>query len=262
VARRFSAFASGKTGRFMLSVLPTVIIFAVVEWLLITDRASFADPLSIIGTLAIPLLGGIFPMLLLAAARRRGDRVPASWLRVLPGPVAIAFVGAVFLAGLLVQGFVVWQEPAEWIATALVAILILGVAWTAARRGAFRPQATIEFRREPSGRDRFVVTVDGRPKEVNVEIPGDQEGRSIRGAAGNIELEGMSREVTFALPRLAVRELRVWVHAITPEGDSEPIPAQVRVTPQKGADQRLEAPTGSLSLAIDEGPMAVHILVK
>ncbi len=69
--------ARGRLALFALGAAPLVIIFVIVAVLLQADGISFTEPLNIVGTLTLPLLGGVFPMLLLVAARRRGERLPA-----------------------------------------------------------------------------------------------------------------------------------------------------------------------------------------
>ena len=50
---------------------------------MLTGSVSFAGLLSILGVIVVPLLGGIFPVLLLVASRRKGERVPEAAYRFL-----------------------------------------------------------------------------------------------------------------------------------------------------------------------------------
>jgi hypothetical protein len=243
----------------LLALVPTVVVFVVVELMLLGDRASFTDPLAVIGTLAVPLLGGIFPMLLLAASRRRGDRNPAVWVRVLRGPGSMTIVAAAFFVGLLVQGFVIWQEPLERIAVALVAAVIVGITWLAAKRGSFQPQTVIEVRRRPSGRGEFAVLVDGRPQSVEVSIAEDGRERSMTGSQGEIERFAQLKAIAFELPTTVAREIRVWVHGETVEGDSDAIPSKVQVSDDEG-ERHLDAPSGSVVVRLDTGAARLRIL--
>jgi amino acid permease len=243
----------------LLALAPTVVVFLVAEGLLLANRASFTDPLALIGTLAVPLLAGIFPMLLLAASRRRGDRVPASWVRFLRGPVGMAMIALPFFVGLLVQGFVIWQEPLERVAAALVAVLIVGLTWAAMRRGAFDLQAVIELRREPSGRGEFAVLVDGRPTSVDATLAEGGRERSMKGPGGDIDLFTKLRMLSVELPPTAARELRIWVHGVTAEGDSEAISSSIEVTSDSDEERRVEAPLGSALVALDGSHSQVRI---
>jgi hypothetical protein len=234
-------------------------VFVIVEALVAAGRATFTDPLAIIGTLSVPLLGGIFPMLLLAASRHRGDRDPDSWVRVLRGPVSMTCVALVFFVGLLVQGFVIWQEPLHRIAAALVALLIALLTMRAIRRGSFRPRAVIEVRRDPSGRGGFSVHVDGRPETAEVRVVENGTERSTSGAEGEIEFVRL-RRLVFGLPSSAARELRVWVHGVTAEGDSQAIPSTVEVV-SGDVERRIEAPQGKVITPVDGGPFELRIVL-
>ncbi len=75
-SRLFGRIISSKYGGFLLAVSPVVAAFLMSEWLLLTDSGSFTGLLSIIGVLIVPLLGGIFPVLMLVASRRKGDASP------------------------------------------------------------------------------------------------------------------------------------------------------------------------------------------
>ncbi|MDQ5816573.1 MAG: hypothetical protein M3516_09835 [Actinomycetota bacterium] len=243
----------------LLALAPTIVVFLVAEGLLLADRATFTDPLALIGTLAVPLLAGIFPMLLLAASRRRGDRMPGSWVRLLRGPAAMAMIALPFFVGLLVQGFVIWQEPLERVAAALVAALIVGLTWAAMQRGAFDLQAVIELRREPSGRGEFAVLVDGKPTAVDARIAEDGKERSMNGPGGEIDRFTQLRLLSVDLPPTAARELRVWVHGVTAEGDSEAIPSSVEVVSDTDGERRVEAPLGSARVTLDGAHSEVRI---
>jgi hypothetical protein len=66
---------------FLVGALPVVLIFALAEWLL-TAHTSFAAPLGVVGVLSLSVLGGVLPVLLLLASRRKGEYVPAAFVVV------------------------------------------------------------------------------------------------------------------------------------------------------------------------------------
>ena len=142
---------------------PVAATFLLVEWLLATGRASFAAPLSFLGTLTIPLVGGIFPVLMLVASRRKGEYVPANVVRLLGHPVAVAVVIAVYLGGILAHGLVIWEGPLERAAALLVSAVMVGLMLVLVRRGVFEPRASIEVRADQARGDRVDVdvTADG-----------------------------------------------------------------------------------------------------
>ncbi|HEX2089386.1 MAG TPA: aromatic amino acid transport family protein [Actinomycetota bacterium] len=262
VSSGLARLAANPSGRFWLGVLPAFLTFLVLEWLIATNRASFAEPLSLIGTITLPLLGGIFPMLLLAASRRRGDYVPDSALRLLGNRTVIAFVAAVFFVGVLVQGFVIWQKPAERLLAAAAVLLMAGVSMIAARRGAFRPRSVIEIRGEPSGAGVVSVTIAGSPGDVSMRIEDDGGERDVRGSGQRIQRFEKLRSVTFDLPSTEVRQLKVWVHRITGERESEGIPATVRLESNAGATEvATEEEDGTVVIAVPDDPMRVQVAV-
>jgi amino acid permease len=73
--------------RYWLGVLPVTTIFLGVEGLLLADRASFAGPIAFLGTIAAPVLAGIFPMLMVVASRRKGDCALGPVWRLVGHPV-------------------------------------------------------------------------------------------------------------------------------------------------------------------------------
>jgi hypothetical protein len=258
IARAFTGFASGHLGGFWLGALPALFTFGIAEWLVATERASFAEPLGLVGILTLPLLGGVFPMLLLRAARRRGDYVPGSVVGIVRGPVGIATVGAIFLAAVLVQGFVIWQRPFERLLAGITAGLMIVVTAVAARRGAFRPRSVIEVRREATGSAVLSVTVGGVPGHGLIRVVEDGAEREMSAVGGVVDRFAKLRSATFEFDPKDTRELKVWVHGVTAEGDSEAIDARVRLEPFANADERRSG-DGSVLLDLADGSARVVV---
>src|SRR5262245_11126787 len=83
------AVALSRRGHFGLCIAPVAAIFLAIEGLLLTGQESFAGPLGFLGALAVPLLAGIFPMLMLAASRRKGEFVPGVTFGFLGHPLVV-----------------------------------------------------------------------------------------------------------------------------------------------------------------------------
>jgi hypothetical protein len=244
-------------------MLPAVLTFALVEWLIATGRASFAAPLGLVGTLTLPLLGGIFPMLLLAASRRRGEYVPKSVVRVLAGPATIAGVAVLFFAAILVQGFIVWQRPGEHVLAAVAVGMMLVVIWLAWRRGSFRSQSVIEVRRETSGAGMLTVTVCGCPADTSIRVAENGSQREIRGSKTGLNHFDAVQWASFQLPPGGTKQLKVWVHAVTPEGDSKPIAATVSLEPAPDGEKiRVGESDGVAHLEFLDPPPRVHVTLE
>ena len=104
----------------MLALSPVVLVFLVTEWLLIHGDASFAGPLSFIGVVTVSVLGGIYPMLLLVASRRKGEYIPGLVFRLLGSPPVAIIIYLLFLANLVVHGLIIWHNPVERLSPDLI----------------------------------------------------------------------------------------------------------------------------------------------
>jgi amino acid permease len=210
--------------RFAIGAAPTVALLALVLWLVATGRESFTAPLGYVGALTVPLLGGVMPMVLIVASRRRGERVPSPTPAVLGNPVLAVAVSALFLAGVLLHGLVIWDEPVAQAAALVVAAIMAGAIAGAWRLGAFRRRTVIELRREPE-RDLglVAVTAAGHDAPAAVRLDGSTT------AAGPFERFSQLREAIVELPPGAPREVHVWAHKVFPDGASEDVPVETTV---------------------------------
>jgi hypothetical protein len=225
-------FPVGDRRARLAGVVPLTVVYAVVLWLLLTDRESFAGALGLIGTLTTPLLVGIVPVLLLVAARRRGEYVPAARAPLLSRRAGTAVVYAVFLGALVAHATVIWTDPLPRVAAATVAVLAVVATARVVRAGALRPVAAIELRRAVDlDRHRLRVTVAGTRVATDVEVrlgSGDRVDLHVDGAA---DLPERANAVTIDLTAIGVGDrvssLRLWVHEVEPSGVSAPSAAAV-----------------------------------
>lgn len=222
--------------RFVQGAAIPVALFALVLWLVATERESFSEPLGYVGTLTAPLLGGVFPMLLVVASRRRGELVPGTAPGFVGHPITAVLLGALFLAGVVLHGTLIWDQPPAQVAALAVAGGMTAAAVVAWRRGAFRPRSVIELRREPE-RDlgHIAVTVAGAAGGATVEL----DGRTAE--PGHFERFSRLGSAVVVLPADAPQEVSVWAHRVSPDGESTDVPATVEVagreitiTPQPG----------------------------
>ena len=130
--------AAGLIG-FATRAAPLGAIFIGVEALLNAGVISFTEPLNIVGTITLPLLGGLFPMLLLMASRQRGERIPGRVIGPLGWRVTAVLIGSLYLASLVAFGLWIWHEPLERLAAIATAAAMVGLALVTWRRGAFAP---------------------------------------------------------------------------------------------------------------------------
>ena len=227
----------GAGGRYGLCALPTVVAFLVTEYLILSGTASFAGAFSLIGVLLASVLGGFFPVLLLVAGRRKGDVVPGLAPRWIGRPLILALIYLLYMAGLLLHGLVIWQEPLQRMAALGAALLGIVVPIVAIRGGAFRRRAVVEFYARLDGKRpaTFAVSAAGRPCMADLQLRYNGVDRSCRAASGEIPDFAALRVANFRwspgsedgaadLPS-AVRDVKVWTHALAPDGEDRALPA-------------------------------------
>ena len=98
------------------------------------------------GTLAAPVLGGIFPLLMLVASRRKGEMVPGIVWRWLGHPLIVGGVYLIFLASLLVHGIFIWAAPLPRLGALLMVMVVLGLPVMLIRQRAFAARTVVELR--------------------------------------------------------------------------------------------------------------------
>jgi hypothetical protein len=232
VARRIRDGLLGDRGRFVLAVTPVFLVFALSEWLLFTGSESFAAPLSYGGVITATLVGGIFPVLMLIAARRKAELVPGLVLRFLGHPLVVTAIYLLFVANLFLHGLVIWSGVIEQASALVVGLLAVAVTIVIVRRGAFTPRAVVELRHDQREGDTgvFAVTVKGEPAVANVRLQYADGERTCQEPAGRVPQLSLLRQAVFQLPATSAKELKVWAHVITRDGQSERLPAVVDIS--------------------------------
>lgn len=243
-----------------IAASPVILLTLGVEWLLWTDQETFTGVLGFIGALGVPIMSGVFPVLLLVASRRKADYPASESLRWLGHPLLVGLIYLLFMTSLVVHGLFLWQDPL-WRALALGTALIL-VVLTAVlvRRGAFQARRVVELKveSEPFEHAAYQVISSGRPAPAQVRLD-YSDGRSTQaGAGGNAPDFPLLQEVCFNLPPAPVQELKVWAHAVTATGDSEPLAVQAHLT-AAGETQTfdLRERQGAVIVRVDGGPVEV-----
>ena len=222
-----------KTLRFVLGMLPVILLVVIIEWLLLTNQESFTALLGYMGVIAVPLMSGII-VLLLIVSRLKGDYLPDTVLGFIGNPFVQAFVYLIFLASILVHGLLIWQIPIAQIAALVAAIGLIGITIYVVYRGAFKGRDVLEIRVDEAddGRAIFKLMSSGVPHPVHITCDyGDArhthtESDIVEGVIPNFtELQYMSIQ----LPKTPAQELKIWTHRVTPEGISESLPVHVEM---------------------------------
>jgi amino acid permease len=236
------------TARWLLASLPIIAIFVITPLLMANGSATFAGPLALLGTIATPIVGGVFPMLLVLAARRRGELALRAAIPGLGRPASVAAVVALFVGGVLVQGWIVSGDVLARLAAAAVAAVIGGVVIQAVRRGAFRQRAVLELR------------AGDRADAVAVELVAG--GRPLAAAVGHgvtlRQIEADGEPVVVEVPVMG--ELAVWAHRVTDDGDTVGLALHVTAsTALGGRDLGVTDEEGRLTAFLAEGPATITL---
>ena len=246
-----STTALGRIGadrrsRLIVGLAPVFLVVVVLEVLLALDADWFAGPIGYVGVLAVPLVAGVFPMLLVMAARRKGEYVPGVVLSLIGRTGTVVIVSAIFLAGVFLHGLVIWQDPVARIAALVVGAFAVALVAVLVRRGGFRPRSVIEVRLEEGGRGSLNVTTAGR--QVQPEQP-----------LGESTARGHTPElVRVAMEPGPSRELRVWSHHVSADGWSSTVPSTTTFT--SGSPGPVESSaTDPVLLPLDGNPVLVTI---
>jgi hypothetical protein len=246
-----------------------LLVFAVAEVTLDLGDASFSSILTIAGVVTNFLVGGAIPMLLVLAARRRAELVPARvWRWIGTPPLVWAIVGGSLVA-LVFVGLEVWDDwGSRSAALAMAALGAATVLW-AVRRGSFRPRCVVALVDDRRGADKaqWALVSNGRPLEAEVELTYDgAESRSVRGTDGPVENPDALRAIIVRGATAGdARQIAVWGQRVDADGTPRPItatatvragasgaPTVVRLGPD-GESPDVHLPPGSWSVEIRLG---------
>jgi len=232
---RMKEWVQGEQARSWLALGPLFLIFLLVEWLFVNKLESFSQLLSFVGVVAIAVTAGVFPVLLLLASRRKGVNVPGFVLPFLAHPIVAGGIYLVAVSILFLHGLLIWQNLFQRAVAILVGVVILGVTHLMVRKGAFARRVVIEVRQDPAVTEQsggtFMVTDCGRAAtQARIWLGYPDGERVYQGALGAIPEFGDLCSAKFHVPVIKAQELMIWVHRVTPEGQSENLPALLKVS--------------------------------
>ncbi len=237
--------------RFWVAASPVALVFLWSEWLVLTDQESFAKSLEFIGVIFGPFLGGIFPVLLLIAGRRKGEFVPdassraqALLLNLLGHPVVLGIIVFIFWGSLLLHGLVILENPLERTLALLVAAFTLVMFVMLVRGGNLAPRLVVMVRQDLTSEHvsrqlgkashagqpaRFTIMANGQPAPADVRMRYPDREERCEAATGQIARFPSLWYMTIRPLTRQARELKVWAHQLTAEGDSESLPVLLQV---------------------------------
>jgi hypothetical protein len=224
---------AGQVTGVVAGVAPVAGAFAVAAWMLATGSGSFAGLIGFVGVIVVSLLAGVYPVLLLASSRRRGEYLTAATGRIRGHPVVLVAIYVLSVSSVFLHGLVIWDDPWRRAGGLLAGtgILVLTVAvW---KGGAFRRRLVVEVRAvddEPADRAYFSMTAGGQPAGGEVVLDYADGSRVEHGVpTGQITDYPSFRTATFRPVGPPVHDVKVWLHHVTFTGDSFPLQARASI---------------------------------
>ncbi len=213
VTRALAWFGATRPRRLIAGFAPAAIVVVLLEIVVLLGIDDFVGTIAFAGTLTVPIITGVLPMLLVAAARRTGEYVPRPVHAVLGHPVVVVVVIAGFVLA-IGSHVVLWSSPIERLAAAGFAVGSVALVVGAIRNGAFRPRATVELRIDERARQTTIgVVANGQVVQPPTPVaPG-----------------GPQFVVTADVPSGPWRRLRIWSHRVSADGWSTTIAARVSI---------------------------------
>lgn len=251
--------------RFFLCAVPMTIAFLVAEWLSITSQGSFAGLLGFVGVMTLPLIAGVFPVLLLAATRRKGDTVPKIVFKWLGSPIVLLGIYLLFVFSIFLHGLFAFDGKLEQVMILLVGFCVLIMSGIMLHQRALARRAVVELRQDFSkkGTALFNITANGEPALSEVCLDYGENQTLLMAARGQISNFSSLLSIHFHLPITGADELKVWAHKITPSWTSEALPAQGTI--QFDGDLRelnLSHSDGQDLLMVQNEPLNVEIHMR
>lgn len=259
-ARGARAIWNSQTARFLIAAAPVIGIFLVAEWFLTGAQHAFTDVLGIIGLIADPILAGIIPMWLLVASRRKGDYLAGGAWAWLGNPILVGLLYLGFLAFFFIQGLYVFPDLPSRLFTLAIGMAMIATTFILWRRGAFNSREVLEFRLDTEQPEAasFNLVANGQPMVSQVELQYANQTKTLHAAQGAVPDYRALKTAHFNLEPAPVQELKIWAHAITPEGDSEPLPLTVKID-GRGEPIQFRAGQESAIISIAAKPVQVHL---
>ncbi len=221
----------GERARFVLASSPMLLVLILAIWLLNSGVSSFASLLGTVNVLALPLLTGVIPPLLLVATRRMGDFAPGFVLRWLGQPLLVGLLMLFFIATILVHGLYIWEAwPLRLlgIGGALIILLVTLRTWRQAARTS-RVVITVRHDAQPQGQSQLSLVAQGQPLSAEVSLTTQQGQTHQTCTVAPLTNFAALRKIAVQLPSTAASTLKLWLHDLSAEGLSSGLPAQVTV---------------------------------
>ena len=242
-----AGLGSTRRGRQLVGFAPAALVCLALEAIVLLGLDDFAGIIGFAGTLTVPIITGIFPMLLIAAARRKGEYVPGRVIRILGSRASVVVLLALFTLAVAAH-VLIWDNPFERAAAAgTTAVIVMLIAWVW-RAQVTLPRAIVELR------------VDHRFRRSILSMTGAGEVIELDATIGS----GTSAPSAVAsLPAGPWREIRIWPHEVSIDGWSTGLAASVEIaTDGDVARHELDPTPDPVLLPVDGRPATIRIQIK
>lgn len=251
----------------IVSLLPIAAVFLYVQWTYLTDQASFAGPLKLIGVLLTPIIGGVIPVLLLLSSRRQG--LPARQARIprlvsnLPVLVSIS---ALCVGSLLLHGLVIWESLGLKLTALCTAIVVAYLIIDAVRRGAFTPSACIEIRHFAESGDvaRVMAAFNGETIAESTNVYRVNTEISTVPKSSVVENFSNVSDLTLLLPQDVGARVNVFAYSVSPDYHTSPLDGAITFEPEEQSSEayELSSTTGTTRSRVPPPRWRAHIQLK
>jgi amino acid permease len=228
---RLQALLLDHRTRSIIKAAPVVAMLLIVEVLLLPGNASFTEAVSFLGTVTLPLLAGLFPMLLLVAARRRGEYLPGRSIGIFGHPLVAVAVSSVYMGGLLAHGLIIWDDFIPRVVAIAVAAAMGMVVAVSIRDDRFRQRLVAELRIDRSHPSLATASVVVAGRHGGVPFHWTTQDGADHEAEDGATLGDAAAITAFRLdlPTDAPSLIRTWVHVVDDEAGSSAWPAAVTI---------------------------------
>jgi hypothetical protein len=209
----------GQREQLLYAVSPIVVAWLVAEWLAINDIGSFANLLGLLGALALPVISGLIPILLLLATRRKGEFVPAILVEWLGHPITVALLIFFFIGSIFLHSLLLWDSGPSRLFALVGGVLILAATLTLLRRGALTPRTVLGLHVDESfdGGGGIYTVQSGQPYPVTLGLDYRNRVPALVANDGNVPTLASLRQLRCVMAMGQICELKVWGRRTTVE---------------------------------------------
>ena len=195
---------------FLLSLFPLFSVFLITEGLLLCNKESFTNVVGFAGVLGNILIGGIFPVLLLVASRRKGELLPGRVIKLLNYPWLLGSIYSLSLLIILAHGLFIWEYPLARMSAIGVTVVSVTTTAIVLLTGAFIPRTVVEIVEDRQTRHSLLkITSEGKPQTAKIRLGYAQGEQNYEATSVEIPTLSSLRYAILEFSTQQLNELRV-----------------------------------------------------